>query len=276
MTDTQRTLPEQWLLGTTYRLQGELALEDVANAGLQCIELTFHGLDMHSAAIRRQLEETVGAAQRHGLAVWSMHLPFGEEWDPSTLNAGIRDAMIGNIRDIFQLAQRLGIGRLVYHPSYEPIRPEEREERIAACISNLHTLGTEAQSHGVRLAVECLPRTCLANTASEMARLLEAHPGLGICCDVNHLLQEPPEQFIRKLGASIVTTHISDNDGMDEKHWLPGKGVLSWNAIIRALSETGYQGAFMYELRDCPPDRLKTNWQRLLEDYRAVDLNEQK
>jgi hypothetical protein len=31
---------------------------------------------------------------------------------------------------------------------------------------------------------------------------------------------------VRQLGDSLSTLHLSDYDGIDEKHELPGKGVL--------------------------------------------------
>ena len=101
------------------------------------------------------------------------------------------------------------------------------------------------------MAVEPLPRTCLGNTLAEMALLLEGLPEdrAGICLDVNHAnVGQSLEAFIARLGARIWTLHISDNDGVDEKHWLPGEGVIDWRALLRALRRAGYGGPFLYEV----------------------------
>jgi len=46
-----------------------------------------------------------------------------------------------------------------------------------------------------------------------------------------------------------LTLHVSDYDGIEEKHWLPGLGVIDWLEFLNALREAGYQGAFIYEAR---------------------------
>lgn len=261
-------VPEpQWFLGTSFRLNGPLQLEDVKLAGLDGIELTFHGLDIGLPEVRRQIEETAEASARLGLAVWSMHIPFGDDWDPSLIDEPKREQAAENVCGVIKLARELEIGTLVYHPSFEPVLPRERAARLDICRDTLAELGQEAHSSGIKLAIECLPRTCLGNTSAEIAQLIDDIPALGICCDVNHLLQEPPEHFIRRLGQRIVTTHISDNDGLDEKHWLPGLGTIAWRNVIAAFVESGYRGAFMYEVRDCDPFRIKENWERLIEAY---------
>jgi sugar phosphate isomerase/epimerase len=97
-----------------------------------------------------------------------------------------------------------------------------------------------------------------------MEYLLADHPELGVCCDVNHLFKEAPQQFIERLGSRIVTTHISDNDGTDEKHWLPGNGIIQWDAVIDALVRVGYRGPIMHEVRSPNSREITDNWMRLV------------
>ena len=61
---------------------------------------------------------------------------------------------------------------------------------------------------------------------------------------------ELPE-IIGKLSSYIRTFHLSDFDGIDEKHWFPGQGIISWTDVMAAIRkvkgdpllilETGYQ-----------------------------------
>ena len=96
--------------------------------------------------------------------------------------------------------------------------------------------------------VEILPRTCLGRNSGEMLDLLSADPRLRACCDTNHLLTEDLPGFIRRLGDRVETLHVSDYDGKDEKHWLPGEGVLPWPEVLAALAEVGYKGPWLYEI----------------------------
>ena len=99
-----------------------------------------------------------------------------------------------------------------------------------------------------QLALECLPRTCLANTADELLQIVNAVGNdLGACFDSNHLLKEKPEEFVAKVGGKITTVHISDFDGLDEKHWLPGTGIINWTEVVTELVKSGYNGPFMFE-----------------------------
>jgi sugar phosphate isomerase/epimerase len=114
------------------------------------------------------------------------------------------------------------------------------------------------------VAIELLPRTCLGNTVEELGELIRrlGDETFGVCLDVNHLMDrygELPDE-IRKLGPRLITTHLSDYDGVDEKHWLPGRGVIDWKAVKEALGEIGYKGPFNYECHlpgDTPGERIQ-------------------
>jgi sugar phosphate isomerase/epimerase len=106
-----------------------------------------------------------------------------------------------------------------------------------------------------QLALECLPRTCLGNTADELLQIVSAVGNdLGVCFDSNHLLKEKPEEFVAKTGSRIVTVHLSDFDGVDERHWLPGTGIINWTEVVSELVKSGYQGPFMFEASKHKPE----------------------
>jgi len=238
-------------------------------AGIHCVELAWRNdvIDLLDPVNERLVESFVGKIREMGMEVWTMHLPYGPEWDVSAVDSAASGAAIGRHIRLLNLANRWNIRNAVLHPSWEPIGDKERPARRAACKRSLSALAEEAERLQVRIAVECLPRTCLGNTSGEMTELVGADDRLGVCCDVNHLVRETPQHFIRRLGPRIVTVHMSDNDGTDEKHWLPGKGVIDWNEVIGALAENGYRGPFLFEVRKPDPYELTACWRRLLHDY---------
>ena len=73
----------------------------------------------------------------------------------------------------------------------------------------------------------------------------------GVCFDVNHIMNQYPQipAMTRKLGKRLFTTHISDYNGIDECHWLPGNGVIDWKGFVEALKDIDYRGPFNYEIR---------------------------
>lgn len=80
-----------------------------------------------------------------------------------------------------------------------------------------------------------------------MLRIMESNSDLRICFDVNHLIKETHREFVKKVGRYIATTHISDYDFIDERHWPPMKGQIPWGEVQSALEEVDYNGPFIYE-----------------------------
>ncbi|MGH9369899.1 MAG: TIM barrel protein [Vicinamibacterales bacterium] len=67
---------------------------------------------------------------------------------------------------------------------------------------------------------------------------------------------------MRKVGARIVNTHVADNDGLDERHWLPGRGVVQFIPLVRALEDVGYPGPFTFECSATLEEKM-TVWAEL-------------
>ena len=199
----------------------------------------------------QQVHETLEALRASGLELWSVHSPFGNGLDLSSPDEQVRGRTLAALRCAFELAADLGCKAVVVHPSAEPIVPEERGDRLNRARRSLEKVVAMAQESSIPGAMEPLPRTCLANTADEVAALLDGLPEgwLGICLDVNHAnVGQDLVSFIRRFNSRIITLHISDNDGVDEKHWLPGEGVINWAEVMRTLREVGYVGPLMYEV----------------------------
>ena len=194
------------------------------------------------------LPAVMGLAKTYGVTVASLHLPFSREMDLSLTDPATRSAVVAYQSELMKRGAAVGIPMFVIHPSSEPIEDGERAARMACAKESLAILAELAESLGVILAVEDLPRTCLGNCSDDMVELLSAHPALGSCLDTNHLLGEDTAAYVRRVGNRIVTTHVSDYDFINERHWLPGEGKQDFFAILEALGEVGYRGLWLYEL----------------------------
>ncbi|NJP41568.1 sugar phosphate isomerase/epimerase [Oscillospiraceae bacterium HV4-5-C5C] len=212
---------------------------------------------------RQSVEDICCSAQRQddclragGLQPSSLHLPFGNAWDLSAEDpARARQALTGLAR-ILRWAAGHQIMLAVLHASFEPIPPERRSVRLEQATAGIRQLAQLAQELGVRLAVEDLPRTCLGNCADELLQLTDHGRTAGVCFDVNHLLRETHQSFISKLGSAILTTHLSDYDRLDERHWAPGEGCIDWTALKQQLLAEGYQGRWLFEFNELAAPRL--------------------
>ena len=186
-----------------------------------------------------------------GLTVCSLHLPFSRDISIAAPDPELRGRAIAIQRTMIEKAARAGIHRLVLHPSSEPITDEERPLCMRLAKEGLSELAQWAHLHDSVICVEDLPRTCLGHTADEMLELLTADDRLRVCFDVNHLLLSnhcTHAEFIKKLGSRIATLHLSDYDFIDERHLLPGNGLINWREVITLLEEADYSGPFLYEV----------------------------
>ena len=150
---------------------------------------------------------------------------------------------------MLRLASIFGPQRLVLHPSSEPIADEEREIRLQNSANSIGRLALSAKEIGAVLCIENLPRTCLGRDSGELMRLIADYPEVMVCFDSNHLLKEEHAHFFEAVGNRIGTIHASDYDRKDERHWLPGEGVIDWPDFLRRLQASGYKGVFMHEVR---------------------------
>ncbi len=217
-------------------------------ANIECVEVGLKSLMVGTP--EEQLttcRRIVADANQTGITLWSVHIPFGKGWDISVTDPAAQQQALDKIRGALELCRVLQPRKAVIHGSAEPIRDEDRAARLKASRRALAQLTPEFAALGIQLALEDLPRTCLGNTSDEVLELMDGIPGLGVCFDTNHLLKETPQEFIRKVGARIVTIHASDYDGPDERHWMPGEGINDWRQIVNGLRAVGYQGPFLFE-----------------------------
>jgi sugar phosphate isomerase/epimerase len=221
----------------------------LAEAGVERVEIHFSE-GMFAYHDRKAIDDARRALADAGVECRSVHLGFETDYDISSLDESIRRRTLDDMKYGIQTAPNLGASIAVVHGSSEPISDDERPSRIAKARESLKELSDAAGIRGVRIALEILPRTCLGNTTDEVLELVAGldERKVGFCLDVNHInLREEPADSILRLGKRILTYHVSDNDGADEKHWFPFEGVVDWQAFMDAVRETSYGGQFIFE-----------------------------
>ena len=225
------------------RLDDKLA-EEIAESGLEVLELDMSAEDYPSA----DFYKTAEVAKRHGLEIASIHLPIAPQhiYDVTHKYATV-GAMPYQIELIKRGCEILGVKHIVIHSGGEPLKEEEREERVIRAGEKLPLLADVAAQYGADICIEVLPRTCLGRDSDEILAMLAYDDRLRVCLDTNHIFRESEVDFIRKIGKKIATTHISDRDEINERHWLPGEGIVDWVGVMDALDEVGYEGDWIYE-----------------------------
>lgn len=224
--------------------------EEMKKAGMDAIEISIGSYENFDFKKAKQISEQTG------IELWSIHSHMQPTFDISSLDTESNKRAIKEFTWLIDKISEIGMDKVVIHPTHtpEPFNQSERAEKLKHAKECLNFLAEYAHPKGVRIAVENLPRTCLGNTVAEHLELLSVNDKLRACFDFNHSLIDDTAEVIKKLGNKIITVHVSDRDNINERHWLPGEGVLDWKAIIEAFNSVGYKGAWIYEIGlDAPP-----------------------
>jgi sugar phosphate isomerase/epimerase len=75
-------------------------------------------------------------------------------------------------------------------------------------------------------------------------------PFLGFCYDSSHdfLSVSEPGRILRRWGHLLVATHLSDNDGISDKHWIPEEGIIDWGIVKDHFPKYTYTGFLTLEV----------------------------
>lgn len=232
----------------------EEKLAKAARLGVAGVELmTADPARLDAAAIRRSLEG-------HGLQAAAIGSGAVALAAGLTLLHAERDKALAarrRLHELIALAAAVGAPLVTigsFRGRLAAGGPDARRELVAI----LQEAGAEAARQGVRIALEPLNRyeADVIHTAEEgLAFLAEvAHPAVGLLLDTYHVNIEERswcEPFYRLLTAGVLWhVHLGDNNRLP-----PGKGLIDFRRIVRALRDGGYDGFLSAELLAKPdPD----------------------
>lgn len=116
-------------------------------------------------------------------------------------------------------------------------------ETVKECVSR-------AKAHGLKFSIENHTHT-LTPDSDSLLRLWDAirDPALGFNLDAGwiQLGREYPPVAIHKLKGHLVNLHLRDIDGLMRSFSPIGQGVMDFQAIVRALRQTDFQGFLSLE-----------------------------
>ncbi len=214
----------------------------------------------HYPAYTERLKEIIGNFQDGGVGVWSVHVPGGMTIDissPQYAPSGVE--LTSKYMDV---CAQMGVDKVVLHPSFEPINAQDRQAHIECCGKFVKELIRK----DVKVALENIPRLCLANTAEEFRRVLDAAgDDIYACVDVNHIFHDSVSDMLKTVQDKLITVHLSDFDMVKERHWYPTEGVIPWKEVMQTFETINYRGCMMYELADPHknPKKIRENYDLL-------------
>lgn len=250
----------------------ESAIDQISDLGWKGVELTIwsdEAMKHYTDAKVRELKQKIADK---GMKLSGIF--FGMSGSASA-EAKERDALVEYFKQAVDIGNRLGSPKLIIcgptpfemqfpkemgRPSMETFTLDlpkglDFDRNYADFIGCIRKLADVCESMDHRLAFEPHPHRYMKN-ADSMLRILE-HVGsdrVGMNIDPSHLfpMGEMPDQVVYRMRGHIFGVHVSDNDGLTNAHWRPGKGKIDWNAFFRALKAVGYDENITVELEDVP------------------------
>lgn len=152
--------------------------------------------------------------------------------NPASLNPGIRDETLIQLKETLDLAVKIGAQAITTHPGLIH-RLEDRVRDLAKSysIQTLIQANKYAEDRGIIFSVENMPSryAYFCNTAQEHAYFLD-QCGCHATVDLGHAnTDKDPKSFLEL--ENIYYYHLSDNDGKKDQHLPLGQGTLDLDMI---------------------------------------------
>lgn len=199
-------------------------------------------------------EDLINEVRRKGLIIENIHLPYYEVhhlWDKNLKSVEVIRSLKEGIDD----CNRFDIEGIVIHVENDLLKDYNR----SIGLENLRRLVYEAEKKDVIIAIENTKNNQLVEYV--LKELKSNH--LKLCYDSSHdwLLDGSKGELILKYSDRLQYLHLSDNDLVFDRHWIPREGLIGWEKIVKNLKETQYSGTISFEV--CPFD-YTVNSEKLL------------
>jgi sugar phosphate isomerase/epimerase len=247
-------------LFANHRLTTSL-LERIQSAGIEAVEIfcAKQHLDWYNT---EQIGELKYWFRDSELELWSLHSPMytDEIWGRSGPQSVVtiteptkakRIAMVDEVKRVLEIAETVPFRYLIQHIG---VGGEEYDERkVDAAFNSLEEIGIFARQRGVNVLLENIPNK-LSSAIALNSFLDMTHLDLSFCFDVGHAhMNEGIEPAYEAMRKRIRSTHIHDNDGVEDSHLFPMHsegGTIDWRQAMQLLASRPEQYPLVLELKE--------------------------
>ncbi len=158
---------------------------------------------------------------------------------------------VDEIKRALEVAEKIPFRYLIQHIG---VKGEEwTEQKVDAAFSALEEIMLFASNRGVKVLLENIPNQL--SSADRLLNFLElTHLDLDFCFDTGHAhMNEGVEAAFALMQHRIRSTHVHDNNGVDDIHLSPalaGGGTIDWRKTMELLRSRPGQYPLVLELRE--------------------------
>lgn len=211
-------------------------------------------------------------AESLGICIAQTHAPFSFPWADEEAYQNIA---LPRMAHAIELSGIMGAELCVVHPLHYLNYKTYKDLICRRTIEMYRYLLPYAKKANVKIALENVFQSdsngkLVTDMYEDYNEVLAAFaelndPQFCFCLDTAHslLTGHPSGEIIRALGTRYLhTLHLSDNDGIRDRHNLPYHGIQDWDDVTTALHDIGYDGLVDLELigfyRSFPSDLVES------------------
>ena len=243
-----------------YRLHMIRRAELIKRAGFAVTALWWGDEEKENTGSLHDLPPIV---RNEGLSIDNIHAPFANSnllWSlDSTIRQNIFDEHLAWLDD----CARHEIGKMIIHLTTGPNPPKPNSRGLEV----VKQIAKTAEELGIVIAVE----NTRSNEHIDFVLSEIDSPNLTFCYDSSHdfLWNTNPAEILAKWGNRLAATHLSNNDGAEDRHWPIHQGVIDWQKITQNFPKKTYSGAIMLEIlpndsAEAPGEFLKSAYYSLI------------
>ncbi|MFZ6017346.1 MAG: sugar phosphate isomerase/epimerase family protein [Nitrospirota bacterium] len=168
----------------------------------------------------------------------AIHGPF-MDLSPGAVDPRVRAVTIERFSHIFDIAEILKPGTVVFHSGYEKWRYAQRVDIwLEGSLITWKSLLKRANDLGVRIAIENI----FEDEPTNLKLLMEemGSENFGICFDTGHFnlfSKTPLEEWLKKLKPYIIELHLHDNNKNADTHNPIGDGTFDFDTLFSTLKD---------------------------------------
>lgn len=175
----------------------------------------------------------VSMADSCGLKVDNYHLPYESTNLLFSRKSAQRSQYVAEVLRQIEGCKTSGAEKIVMHVT-------DRTDTIpdtATMLESMETIVRHAEDIGIKIAAE---NTHYYKQIDTLLQEIES-PYLGLCYDTSHdfVKGQSRSMLLSKYSHRLMCVHISDNDFIEDRHWLPGNGIIPFKSFINTIKDSG-------------------------------------
>lgn len=197
------------------------------------------------------IESHLDISNLNAFSLYAINDVYHPSWiDPSVEQRKLRMQHTANC---IRLASELGAKSLSTEPGGICDRNRDNVKDLMRIFANgISEVAFEAEKNNVTILVEPEPKLLLETSKDFLEFMKEIYShSVGLNFDIGHFfcVGEDPAELVYRLADFIGHIHLADiADNRIHNHLIPGEGAINLRAVLKAISDIGYDGFITVEL----------------------------